>query len=58
MGDADWAQIVSVLHEVGYAGNLDIEGRHDPVYKGARENEGLVISLRHLSEYIADEFVK
>ncbi len=58
MGDADWAQIISALHEIGYEGNLDIEGRHDPVYKGARENEGLVISLRHLSEYIADEFVK
>lgn len=58
MGQGDWARIISALHEVGYAGNLDIEGRHDPVYKGPRENEGLVISLRHLQQYIADEFVQ
>ncbi|HUS80892.1 MAG TPA: sugar phosphate isomerase/epimerase [Armatimonadota bacterium] len=58
MGVADWPQIISALHEVGYKGNLDIEGRHDPIYKGPRENEGLVISLRHLSQYIADEFVR
>jgi len=58
MGDADWPRIISALVEVGYQGNLDIEGRHDPVYRGPRENEGLVISLRYLSQFVADEFVQ
>jgi len=51
MGDVDWAKVVSALVEVGYEGNLDIEGRHDPIYHGMRENEGLVISLRHLEQF-------
>ncbi len=57
MGQANWAAIISHLVEAGYTGNLDIEGRHDPVYRGERENEGLVISLRHLQQFLAPEFV-
>ncbi len=57
MGDVDWAKVISALVEVGYKGNLDIEGRHDPVYYGARENEGLVISLNHLKQYIMPEWI-
>ena len=51
MGDVDWARVCSALVEVGYRGNLDIEGRHDPIYHGVRENEGLVISLEHLRQF-------
>lgn len=57
MGDADWAKIVSALLEVGYEGNLDIEGRHDPIFKAARENEGLVISLQHLQQFTKPEWI-
>ena len=57
MGVADWAATISALVEVGYQGNLDIEGRHDPVYHGPRENEGLVISLEHLRRYIKPEWI-
>jgi len=28
------------------------------VYRGPRENEGLAISLRYLSQFVADEFVQ
>jgi len=52
MGQADWKQIVSALREVGYKGNLDIEGRHDPIYKGASEEEGLIIARKHLEQFI------
>jgi sugar phosphate isomerase/epimerase len=52
MGQADWKQIVSALREVGYNGNLDIEGRHDPIYRGASEAEGLIIARKHLEQFI------
>ncbi|HCU35899.1 MAG TPA: sugar phosphate isomerase [Armatimonadetes bacterium] len=57
MGVVKWSEVISALVEVGYEGNLDIEGRHDPVYHGARENEGLVISLRHLEQFVKPEWV-
>ena len=58
MGIVKWNEVISTLIEHGYTGNLDIEGRHDPIYQGPRENEGLVISLRHLEQFIAREYVK
>jgi len=53
MGEADWKQIISALREVGYNGNLDIEGRHDPIYRGASEEEGLIIARKHLEQFLA-----
>lgn len=50
LGDSDWGQIVSELKRQGYNGALDIEGRHDPVYCGDREDEGLLIAIRHLKQ--------
>ena len=52
LGQVDWAKFVSALTEVGYAGNLDIEGRHDPVYRDERENEGLLIAKRTLEQFV------
>jgi sugar phosphate isomerase/epimerase len=57
MGVVNWAAVCSTLIEHGYEGNLDIEGRHDPIYHGPRENEGLVISLRHLKQFTGREWV-
>jgi sugar phosphate isomerase/epimerase len=57
MGIVKWSEVISALVEVGYDGNLDIEGRHDPVYRGSRENEGLVISLEHLQQYVKPEWM-
>ena len=54
LGDSDWAAIVRELKAQGYGGSLDIEGWHDPVYRGERENEGLLIGIRHLRQAIAD----
>ncbi|MEO6036666.1 MAG: sugar phosphate isomerase/epimerase [Verrucomicrobiota bacterium] len=33
MGQSNWAEIVSGLLRVGYDSDLNIEGRHDPVYR-------------------------
>ena len=53
MGDVDWPKVVSALRENGYHGNLDIEGRHDPVYQGEHEEEGLVIAMKTLGRLVA-----
>jgi sugar phosphate isomerase/epimerase len=49
-GDSDWAQIVSELVAHGFTGSIDIEGGHDPVYRGDREMEGQLLALKHLKE--------
>ena len=33
LGQSDWGQIVHALLRAGYTGDLNIEGRHDPVYR-------------------------
>jgi len=54
LGDSDWTAIVRELKLQGYNGCLDIEGRHDPVYHGPREDEGLLIGIRHLKRVVAE----
>lgn len=51
-GDVDWSKVISALVEIGYRGNLDIEGQHDPVFCGDREGEGLILSQKHLNQFI------
>lgn len=53
LGQADWPAIAKKLLSVGYTGNLDIEGRHDPEYHGDREEEGLQIAVSALKDAIA-----
>ena len=52
LGQADWREIISALVEVGYRGNLDIEGRHDPVFGGELEKVGLRIAKKHLEQFV------
>ncbi|HIC90256.1 MAG TPA: sugar phosphate isomerase/epimerase [Anaerolineae bacterium] len=52
LGDVNWRRVISALVEVGYNGNLDIEGRHDPIYQGEREQEGLLLAKRHLEQFV------
>jgi sugar phosphate isomerase/epimerase len=54
LGDSDWAAMVRELKAQGYQGALDIEGWHDPVYRGEREDEGLLIAIRHLQPLLTD----
>jgi sugar phosphate isomerase/epimerase len=47
-GDSDWTNIISILRMAGFKGSIDIEGWHDPVYRGELEYTGQVHALRYL----------
>lgn len=47
-GDSDWTAIISELRRVGFTGSIDIEGWHDPVYRGELEMTGQVAGLHYL----------
>jgi sugar phosphate isomerase/epimerase len=49
-GDTNWADVISVLRMNGWTGSIDIEGWHDPVYRGELEMTGQVHALRHLQQ--------
>jgi sugar phosphate isomerase/epimerase len=52
-GDVDWRRVISALREINYSSNLDIEGRHDPVFHGESEEEGLILAANHLRQFVA-----
>jgi sugar phosphate isomerase/epimerase len=47
-GDSDWTAIISELRGAGFKGSIDIEGWHDPIYRGELEMMGQVHALNHL----------
>jgi sugar phosphate isomerase/epimerase len=47
-GDSNWTDIVTILRMNGYAGSIDIEGWHDPVYRADLEMTGQVHALNYL----------
>lgn len=47
-GDSNWTNIITELRRGGYKGSIDIEGWHDPVYRGALEMTGQVHGLNYL----------
>jgi sugar phosphate isomerase/epimerase len=49
-GDSDWTRVISELRLAGYRGAIDIEGWHDPVYRGDLEMTGQVRALRYLQQ--------
>jgi sugar phosphate isomerase/epimerase len=49
-GDSNWKDIISELRLAGYSGAIDIEGWHDPVYRGDLEMTGQVRALNYLKE--------
>jgi sugar phosphate isomerase/epimerase len=52
-GQVDWPGIMRVLADVGYAGPLIIE-HEDPVFSGARHDEGLRLGLKYLRQFMVD----
>lgn len=56
-GDCDWTDIISVLRQHGYRGFIDIEGWHDPVYRGDLEMTGQVHSLAYLKRCRGSAYV-
>ena len=49
-GDTNWADVISILRKGGYTGTIDIEGWHDPVYRGDLELTGQVYALNYLKQ--------
>ena len=48
LGVLDWTAVLRALRRGGYRGAVDIEGWHDPVFRGASELEGQINALRYL----------
>jgi sugar phosphate isomerase/epimerase len=49
-GDSNWTDIISELRRGGFEGSIDIEGWHDPVYRGELEMTGQVYGLNYLKQ--------
>ncbi|WP_219838205.1 sugar phosphate isomerase/epimerase [Paenibacillus sp. R14(2021)] len=56
-GDTNWTDIITILRQAGYAGSIDIEGWHDPVYRGELEMTGQVHGLNYLKHCRGGNFV-
>lgn len=56
-GDTNWADIITILRQAGYKGTIDIEGFHDPVYRGELEMTGQVHALKYLKSCRGGDFV-
>lgn len=50
LGECDWSEIISILLNSGYTGDICIEGFHDPVFNGNREMEGQINALHYLKD--------
>lgn len=56
-GDTNWSDVITILMQAGYQGTIDIEGWHDPVYKGELEMTGQVHALNYLKRCRGGTFV-
>ncbi|QYR23260.1 sugar phosphate isomerase/epimerase [Paenibacillus sp. sptzw28] len=56
-GDTNWTDIITILRQAGYEGSIDIEGWHDPVYKGELEMTGQVHGLNYLKRCRGGDFI-
>jgi sugar phosphate isomerase/epimerase len=56
-GDSNWADIISELRWGGFHGAIDIEGYHDPIYRGELEWTGQVRGLNYLKQCRGGDFV-
>lgn len=56
-GDSNWTDLISELRKNNYEGNIDIEGWHDPVYRGELEMTGQVAGLHYLKRCRGEAFI-
>ena len=56
-GDSNWTDIITELRLGGFKGCIDIEGWHDPVYRGDLEMTGQVHGLNYLKRCRGGAFV-
>jgi sugar phosphate isomerase/epimerase len=57
-GDSNWTNLISILREGGFTGSIDIEGWHDPVYRGELEMTGQVHALNYLKRCRGGQIVE
>ncbi|OGV64676.1 MAG: sugar phosphate isomerase [Lentisphaerae bacterium RIFOXYB12_FULL_65_16] len=57
-GDCNWTDIISELRRAGFKGSIDIEGWHDPVYRGELEMTGQVHGLDYLKQCRGGAYVE
>lgn len=57
-GDTNWTDIISELRMIGYQGAIDIEGWHDPVYRGELEMTGQVHALKYLKQCRGGDYIE
>ncbi|RYD34836.1 MAG: sugar phosphate isomerase/epimerase [Verrucomicrobiaceae bacterium] len=48
LGETCWTKIFQKLRASGYTGMVDVEGGHDPVFRGDREREGQINARDYL----------
>ena len=56
-GDSNWTDIITILRQANFVGSIDIEGWHDPVYRGDLEMTGQVAGLNYLKRCRGGSFV-
>lgn len=56
-GDTNWTDVISILRMAKWTGSIDIEGWHDPVYRGEMEMTGQVHALNYLKQCRGGAFV-
>ena len=57
-GDSDWRDIIYILHNGGYTGDICVEGYHDPIYQGDWEMTAQRHALGYLKWCRGGDFVK
>ncbi len=50
LGQANWAQIIHALLRAGYDSDLNVEGRHDPVFRDHNPDAGAPLAGQRLEE--------
>jgi len=56
-GDSNWTDIISELRRADFVGSIDIEGWHDPIYRGELEMTGQVHALEYLKRCRGGDYV-
>jgi sugar phosphate isomerase/epimerase len=56
-GDSNWTDIITELRRGGFKGCIDIEGWHDPIYRGELEMTGQVHGLNYLKNCRGGAFI-
>jgi sugar phosphate isomerase/epimerase len=56
-GDTNWTDVITILRQHDFKGAIDIEGWHDPIYKGDLEMTGQVHALNYLKRCRGGDYI-